>query len=69
MGADVKFSTVEIPTDVAKVVKNRILPYIEKYHNEQLLEFKIQGFKSGFDLTELCFSCYTQGLSDAQQLK
>ena len=59
---------LKIPKDKAKLIHERIEVFINMYIDEQRFQSKFRDFKSQtpeFDLKTLCYSCYSQGLTDA----
>lgn len=66
----IKLERKLIPNEMAEIAYGRVSPLLEKYHREKAIV--ASSLKSTlvneFDLKELCISCYTQGLSDGNQL-
>lgn len=60
---------IEIPKENAKLIHERISVFLEMYNKEQALQTRFfdEPVKNEFDLKALCYSCYTQGLRDAQE--
>ena len=59
---------LKIPKDKAKLIHERIEVFINMYIDEQIFQSKFRDFKPQtpeFDLKALCYSCYSQGLTDA----
>lgn len=66
-----KLEMIKVSKQQAEVAFKRIKPMIEKYYRDQLHIARNLNYnpKENFGIKELCFSCYTQGLSDGHQLK
>lgn len=63
-----KTEILKIPKDKAKLIHERIEVFINMYLDEQRFKSKFIDFKPEmpeFDLKTLCYSCYSQGLTDA----
>ena len=60
---------IKIPKENAKIIHERISVFLDKYIEEQKLQTKYfdRPFLNEFDIKALCYSCYTQGLSDAKE--
>ena len=58
-----------IPPDMARVLYERVSPYLQKYHQEQANWSRMLHAKGPplFGLKELMLSCYAQGLTDANE--
>ena len=71
MASKTKYQNMEIlkiPKDKAKLIHERIEVFINMYIDEQRFQSKFRDFKPQtpeFDLKTLCYSCYSQGLTDA----
>ena len=68
MNAILKATFLKIPKDKAKLIHERIEVFINMYLDEQRFQSKFKDFKPEmpeFDLKTLCYSCYSQGLTDA----
>ena len=60
---------INIDSEESEKLYKRISVFLEKYHRHQMLKTKALNFpvKSRYDLQDLCFSCYIQGLHDADK--
>ena len=71
MASKTKYQNMEIlkiPKDKAKLIHERLEVFINMYIDEQRFQSKFRDFKPQtpeFDLKTLCYSCYSQGLTDA----
>ena len=73
MATKTKYQNTEIlkiPKDKAKLIHKRIETFIDMYLDEQRFQSKFRDFKPQkpeFDLKTLCYSCYSQGVTDTAE--
>lgn len=66
----VKIIQREFPKEMAETVFNRIQPFLEEYTEALRLHNTCPWWKTKnkFDLKDLMFACYIQGLKDTTQV-
>lgn len=70
MKKKVKIDVHEVPRETDEIAFKRVECYLDKYTDE-LRRWNSTPFYKGtkmYNLKDLMFSCYTQGLSDATQV-
>ena len=65
----IKTIIMKIPRDKARLMHERILPFLDLYNDEQRIQTRYYENhpRNEFDLLSLCYSCYSQGLRDAAE--
>lgn len=65
----IKTIIMKIPKDKAKLMHERILPFLDLFNDEQRIQTRFfkKPPRNEFDLLSLCYSCYSQGLRDAAE--
>ena len=67
----VKTKIIRIPKEKGKIMHDRIEVYLNMYLDNEKFKSKFRDHKLDgidFDLKTLCYSCYIQGLVDANEL-
>lgn len=61
-----KIETFALSKDKQEIIHKRVEEFIRLYYKEQSdkLNFNHNEFVKSFDITNLCYSCYIQGLTD-----
>ena len=69
MKAKSKIHTFNISKEKQKVIHDRVEEFMRKYYKAQSdkLNFNHNEFVQTFDIKNLCYSCYIQGLADGNE--